>query len=133
MEACRGGDLLVPSFLLDRGADPNIGGLVYIDALVSVVEVSQPSELIKKMFECLVIVRPITVRTAIRCQWVDVLKSSRRIFEGGHETKDKEFIATVEKRLKVGKERTRKEKGNTTGVGRSWWQLWRESERCTIP
>ena len=47
-----------PSFLLDRGADPNIGGLVYIDALVSVVEVmASRCELIKK-----------TVRVQCRCE-----------------------------------------------------------------
>ena len=48
MAACRGCDPLIPNVRLDHGADPNIGGLGYIGALVSVVEHCKPMELIRK-------------------------------------------------------------------------------------
>ena len=66
MEACRGCDPLIPNVRLDHGADPNIGGLGYIGALVSVVEHGKPMELIRKTVECGAIIRPIAVRMAIR-------------------------------------------------------------------
>jgi len=52
MESCRGGNPLLPNYLLDNGADPNEGGFPGAGPLFYAVQFSQPLEVVKKMVDC---------------------------------------------------------------------------------
>ncbi len=52
MDYCRGGDPRLPGYLLDNGADPNLGGLTFMGALLTAINSDQPPSLISKMIEC---------------------------------------------------------------------------------
>ncbi|KAL8726755.1 MAG: hypothetical protein Q9181_005934 [Wetmoreana brouardii] len=51
MESCRGGNPLLPNYLLDNGADPNEGGFPGAGPLFYAVQFDQPIEVVKKMVD----------------------------------------------------------------------------------
>ena len=51
MESCRGGNPLLPNYLLDNGADPNEGGFPGAGPLFYAVQFDQPMEVVKKMID----------------------------------------------------------------------------------
>ena len=65
MEACRGGDPLIPNYLLDNEADPKEGGLGPTGPLFAAVELGQPLELIAKMIRAVARVGPMLMTVAI--------------------------------------------------------------------
>ena len=74
MVACRDGapNPLLPTFLLENGADPNESGLGMAGPLVFAVQYEQPLSLIKMMVEVGARVRAATVCVAIRVRRFDV-------------------------------------------------------------
>ncbi|KAL8786552.1 MAG: hypothetical protein Q9213_002688 [Squamulea squamosa] len=76
MVACRDGSgrPLLPTFLLDHGADPNESGLGLTGPLAYAIEYGQPLVLIKKMVEAGAFVRVAPVIVAVRSHRTDVLE-----------------------------------------------------------
>ncbi|KAI4127986.1 MAG: hypothetical protein LQ338_002953 [Usnochroma carphineum] len=110
MESCRGGNPLIPKFLLDHGADPNWGGWVWRGGpLVYAVIEGQPLWLIKKMVKLGADISVGHMYRAIHVQRLDALEfllrkgscdTTGKIVELAHEYGNKDIIALVEKRAR---------------------------------
>ena len=125
---CRSGDPLRPTYLLDNGADPNLGGLLYLwGPLLTAIVSNQPPLLISKMIECNAKVQSLHVTYTIResrvdildmilrhCQWT-AYKCPRKGLEHSlreaQETSNREIISLTEKYLAIEKRKRR------------WWQI----------
>lgn len=133
MEACSGGNPLIPSYLLDHGANPEYGGLGgHGGPLESAVQHGQPIQIIKKMVEYGAYIREHHQYLALYLRRLDVLEflltsgsydPRGKLLEHARETGDKTIIALVEKRAKnltrheqklaSGSKEQRKEAGKT--------------------
>ena len=76
MVACRDGapNPLLPTFLLENGADPNESGLGLTGPLVYAIQYGQPLSLIEKMVKASAKVRTATICVAIRARKFDVTR-----------------------------------------------------------
>lgn len=73
IEACHSGNPLIPNYLLDHGANPELGGLRGMAALYSAVIAGQPVTLIAKMVDCGAILRSSAVAEAVRYRRIEQL------------------------------------------------------------
>ena len=106
MEACRGGNPLLPSYLLDNGADPNEGGFPSAGPLCYAVRFEQPLSIIVKKVNRGALVTNAVLTEAIRKQQAPILeflltrgglKDRQGALKSAHETGDEEIIALVER------------------------------------
>ena len=106
MEACRGGNLLLPNFLLDNGANPNEGGFPGAGPLFYAVRFEQPLDIIMKMVDRGALITNAVLTEAIRKQRTTILrfllkrgglKDPLKALECAHETGDKEIISLIER------------------------------------
>lgn len=117
IDYCRDGDPLLAGYLLDNGADPNLGGLLGISTtLLTAIISDQPSSLISKIIQCGAKVSILDVIYAIRQQRADILetllsqcrwescgsqrKNMKSALQEARKTKNKEIISLVEKYVK---------------------------------
>lgn len=131
MEACRNGDLLLPTYLLGNGADANEGGFPRRGPLFYAVVFEQPLDVMVKMLERGAIVTNAVVNAAIGKQKYKVielllqrggLKDLKEAIESAHKTGNKEIIALVQEQ--GGKQREdvhRGKRGKTTRAKKGWW------------
>lgn len=68
MESCRGGNPLLPNYLLDNGADPNEGGFPGAGPLFYAVQFDQPVEFVRKMVDRGAVVTKVVLKEANRKQ-----------------------------------------------------------------
>ena len=128
IDYCRSGDPLRPTYLLDNGADPNLGGLPHFGGpLLTAIVSNQPPSLISNMIECNAKATSLHVTYTIResrvdildmvlrhCRW-EVHRSPRQGLEKAlreaQETSNREIISLTEKYLAIEKSKRR------------WWQI----------
>lgn len=150
MEACRGGNPLIPNYLLDNGADPNEGGIGFMGPLSYAVTLGQPLEFIIRLVNAGAHVLNFSVIDGIRQQRPDVvsfllnrcwfecrMEGLRDALKEAHEMKNKETIALIEKQIKEeNARRTRAEEEESSteddlwemkeaSVDKRWWRFWR--------
>ena len=120
MEACRGGNPLLPNYLLDNGADPNEGGFPGAGPLFYAVKFEQPLEIIVKMVDRGATVTNAVVNEVIQKQRTATLefllkrsglKDPQRALDCAHETGNKEIITLIQGQA----EKQMKHTTNTTG------------------
>lgn len=140
LDYCRNGDPQLVFFLLDNGADPNIGGppLPNWRPLPIAIAAHQPSSLIRKLIQCGAEVTIQEVEIGIRVEEVEVLelllsechwmkgargptKNMREALTHAHATNNQEVINLVHRRVK--NERRKQ-----------WWRFWNwSSSRLRMP
>lgn len=124
-------DPLLPFYLLEHGADPNIGGFGDIGALQCAVERSHHLDLISKIVEAGGRLKPITVVSAVnkhnaglvdffvnRCACVDRDKMLAWSLREAHESEDERLIAILEERIKKEEYRKAKEERRVRRKGK---------------
>jgi hypothetical protein len=154
-EACRGGapswdfpasseTLPLIHYLLDNGADPNIGSFVGGGALLVALRFSRPLEIIKKIVRRGGFIGGLVISEAMHRNRLDALEffferdkldsqlTDQKFFEKAHETGKKEIIALVEGYVS---KRQRQQKKGIKGMGtvgekmvsqkKRWWQFWK--------
>ena len=139
MEACAGGDPLIPHYLIDNGADVNEGGFPGCGPLYAAVSQKQPLDLVEKMVESGAEITGSTLLVAFRRQDPAILEfllnraSGRNQSEylgWAQKTNNPEIVAIAEQREKnLGK----KDTGNKNSImtekggleGKRWWQFCR--------
>lgn len=105
MEACRGGNPLLPNYLLDSGADPNEGGFPGAGPLLYAVKFEQPLEIVVKMVDRGALVTNAVLNEVIQKQRTATLefllkrsglKDPQRSLDWAHEKGNKEIIALIQ-------------------------------------
>lgn len=131
MEACRNGDPLLPTYLLDNGADANEGGFPGRGPLFYAVAFEQPLHVIVKMLERGAAVTNAVVSAAVGKQRYNVielllqrggLKDLKGAIESAHKTGNKEIIALVQEQVEKQREDFHGGKrGKMTRAKKGWW------------
>ncbi len=121
MEACVGGDPLIPKFLIDHGADVNEGGFPGRGPLYAAVTHHQPLELVKKMVQGGAWISGSTLDAAIHQRQHHDLEflidryqygSQESFLPDARKTNDQIVIEIVEKREKRLKPKDKTYRGN---------------------
>lgn len=121
MEACVGGDPLIPNFLIDHGADVNEGGFPGRGPLYAAVTHRRPLELVKKMVQGGAWISGSTLDAAIHQRQHHALEflidryqygSQESFLPDARKTNDQIVIEIVEKREKRLKPKDKTYRGN---------------------
>ena len=130
MEACRNGDPLLPTYLLDNGADTNEGGFPGMGPLFYAVTFEQPLDVIVKMLDCGAVVTNAVVNAAIGKQRYNAivillqrggLKDLKGAIESAHKTGNEKIIALVQEQVgKQSEDVHRGKRGKVTRAKKGW-------------
>ena len=102
LAACSSGNPLLPEYLLDHGANPEVGGIAGQGPLYTAVIRDLPSSLIQKMVQCGGVVRLVVLSAAIEHQRIDVLPFLLERWHLRPQTLRGSFSCIIEDANKVG-------------------------------